>query len=496
MRWRRPRTHAIRKTACLASQYSQPLGRRKKMKEVRPARRGERAQGEPRRAATPEQTAPPPPPLPLPRTQQFLPPSLMKGGGDPEDDMNELLSREQQLRSQLDDAVRKYHAVQKQNDDFRESIQLAQDDLLKMQQLTTTHNNKRIEAEGELDKLQNQVEYMKEEAETRNDAQAQKIVDLTGDAEGLRARLQQIEAIEGVEDKKQAEELTKLQSDLGQATQRAAAAESNDATQKAKIDELNKVAAKVAELSEQQIKQNEAKLAELQSQIEELKKTQVTQKTTATNKDFYVKLRTYAIHLLDNGNAGNPDGIVKGTPAFMDMYRKTHVLATNVSGDGIKCFLNIFAEAILKEIFAKDVTGNRKKIDDIIEACITRLNDAARQDKLTRLLKTLSILVDKYKAGTPLEDQATYYAIYDEHSKVALTALPSIVPDTDKIFFTRAAPPTLGSTTDLPYSVVFVMLLLSLKKYIQELKAKGTFTDAACDKINKAPIDASAARTA
>jgi len=209
-----------------------------------------------------------------------------------------------------------------------------------------------------------------------------------------------------------------------------------------------------------------------------------------------VKLRTYALHLLDNGNAGNPEGLVKGSPAFMDFYKKTHVLATNVSGNGIKCFLSLFAEAMLKEIFAKDVADNRKKIDTMIEACITRINDAARQDKLTTLLKTLSVLVDKYKVGTPLEDQATYYAIYDEYSKVALTAVPTIVPDTDNIFFTRAAPPALGSTTDLPYSVVFVMLLLSLKKYIQEFRAKGTFTDAACDKINRAPVDASSVRTA
>ena len=415
----------------------------------------------------------------------------MQEGGSLEYDLENCLRREEELKRQLEDAVRRYNELKSQNDDFRSYLKLSEDDLLKMRSMTTEHHNKRLEAEGKYDKLENELEYVKEQAETKNEIQAQTIVELTGDVDGLKAQLERKDALDKIDDDKKEAQIKDLTDNLGKAAQRAAAAENDAALKQARIDELNAIAVKVAKISEEQIKEKMDKLASLTAEIEELKKVQVEQKSTTTNKDFYINLRNYATRLLDNGNAGDPNGIAKGTPAFMELYRKTHILAANPSNDALLCYLNIFAEAILKQIFSKDDAGNRGKIDAILEKCIEQAIGDSRKDKITKVLKVLAVIVNNYVGGTPLEDQATYTVIYNESSKAPLAGVPSITPDKQKIFFTNATPPMLSSSpSDLPYNVVFVMMLLSIKKYIDEYRKQNRFTDANCDKLSKPPVDA------
>lgn len=407
-----------------------------------------------------------------------------KGGGI-EEELEASIAEQHRIQSQLQNAIQRYNELQLQNDDFRNSLKQSQEDMEKMRRISTNDVQKRAEAERQLKYLQNKQATTEEQAELKDEAQNEAIAELTGEVDGLEAKLEQKEMLTKLDDEKQTAEIAKLQTELGTASQRAAAAEALDAGQKAKIDELTQLAAKVAALSEEETAKKQKELDTLRAQIAELKTAQTTQKTATTNKDFYVKLVNYATNLFDNGNAADPSGIVKGSPAFMALYRKTHVLAKNPSTNSALCFLNLFVEGILKNM--KFVGDTRAKIAALVEICIARLPEATKKDKLTQLLKVLLTLIDNYKGGTPLEDQTTYNAIFEENNKSPVVDVPSITEDKDKIFFDGSAPPALAAT-GLPFNVVFVMMLTAVQKYIEEHKAANKFPQAECDKISSNPV--------
>jgi len=326
------------------------------------------------------------------------------------------------------------------------------------------------------------------------DTQNQIIVQLTGEVEGAKSRLKYHEDSNKTNDQSNTQEVKNLQDKLKEASQRVAIAEENDSAKTAKINELNALATKVSEVYAEDLKEKTGELEKLQREVEELKQAHITQRAKTKENTLFITLKEYAKDLLEHGNTGNLSGAVKGTPIFMNLYRKTHFLAKNPSPDALLCFLNLFAEAILTHVFSNNTTNDtiKGKINTLIEKCLTQVIGDTKKDKITTLLKVLSILINDYKGGSLLEDQATYYIIYKAYSESVVLGVPSITPDKSNVFFTNEEPPKISSNrSDLPYNVLFIMLLLSLQKYIQECRNEGNFVDANCDKISKPPVDAS-----